>query len=296
MKIGLQVVDFKWPGGPAAIGHTLAEIAKTADEAGFASLWVMDHFFQMDMTQMGLVPTDPMLDSYTALSYMAGVTARVRLGAMVTSVVYRHPGHLIKTVSALDVLSGGRAYLGIGAAWYEREARGLGLPFPPTKERFERLEETLQIAHQVWSGDFKPYQGKHYQLAEPMNNPQPLSKPHPPILIGGAGEQKTLRLVAKYADACNLFAFMGNAEVAKKLDVLKRHCDDVGRPYDQIERTALGQVHLGTGGMSTSDLIAFCRGLASVGIQHFIFSVSNVHEIKPIEVIGREVIPAVAEL
>jgi F420-dependent oxidoreductase-like protein len=292
MKIGLQIMRFDWPGSPANIGPILAEIARTADGVGFDSLWVMDHFFQMEMR--GLNPRDPMLDSYTALGYMAAVTKRARLGTMVTGVIYRQPGHLIKIVSNLDVLSGGRAYLGIGAAWYEREARGLGFPFPPVKERFERLEETLQIAKQVWSGEVKPYLGKHYQLAEPMNNPAPLSKPHPPILIGGSGEKKTLRLVAKYADACNLFNSSGE-ELARKLDILKRHCDEVGRPYNEIERTALGQVRLGAGGMSPADLIATCRDLAKVGIQHFIFSVADVYDIKPLETIGREVIPAVRE-
>jgi F420-dependent oxidoreductase-like protein len=235
-----------------------------------------------------------MLDSYTVLGYLAAVTRRARLGTMVTGVVYRHPGHLVKVVSTLDVLSGGRAYLGIGAAWYEREAKGLGFPFPPLQERFERLEETLQIAKLMWSGQVKPYQGKYYQLAEPMNNPMPLSKPHPPILIGGAGEKKTLRLVAEYGDACNLFAYMGNDELVRKLDVLKRHCDDVGRDYEEIERTALGQVQLGPGGMSVSDFIGLCRSLADLGIQHFIFSMPDDHEIAPIETIGREVIPAVA--
>ncbi|MGE5446409.1 MAG: LLM class F420-dependent oxidoreductase [Ignavibacteriales bacterium] len=298
MKIGLQIVRFNWAGSPDNIGRRLAEIGKTADEVGFSSIWVMDHFFQIDMAQFGLLPQDPMLDGYTALSYLAVVTERARLGTMVTGVVYRHPGHLMKIVSGLDVLSGGRANLGIGAAWYEREAVGLGLPFPPLKERIERLEETLQIAKQMWSGEVKPYNGRYYQLAEPINNPLPLSKPHPPILVGGWGEKKTLRLVAKYADACNLYAppFSSNDEVARKLDVLKRHCDDIGRPYNQIERTALGMINLGTGGMSVSAVIALCRGLADVGIQHFIFSMPNDHEITPIEVIGREVIPAVSEL
>ena len=294
MKLGLQIVRFDWPGSPANIGAKLAEIGKTADAAGFDSIWVMDHFFQMDMPDMGLKPEEPMLDSYTALGYLAAVTEQARLGTMVTGINYRHPGHLLKIVSGLDVLSGGRANLGIGAGWYEREAKGLGFPFPALKERFERLEETLQIMKQVWSGDFSAYEGKHYNLAEPMNNPQPLSKPHPPILIGGGGEKKTLRLVAQYADACNLFAFMGNEGLAHKLDVLKRHCDDVGRDYDEIEKTALGMVMLGEGGMSPADLIGMCRGLANVGMDSFIFSLVNVHDITPIETIGREVIPAVA--
>lgn len=296
MKIGLQVIRFDWPGSPQNTGKKLREIAEAADKAGFSSLWVMDHLFQIDMAQMGLEPHDPMLEAYTALGYLAPLTSRVRLGVMVTSALYRHPGYLIKTVTTLDVLSGRRANLGIGAAWYEREAQGLGLPFPPLKERMERLEETLDIAKLMWSGEVKPYNGKHYQLAEPINNPLPLSKPHPPILVGGIGEKKTLRLVARYADACDLFGppLGGIDEIAKKLDVLRHHCDEIGRPYDQIERTVLGVVNVGEGGAAPSDLIAQCRGLAAIGIQHFIFSMPNTHEITPIEVIGREVIPAVA--
>jgi F420-dependent oxidoreductase-like protein len=238
-----------------------------------------------------------MLEGYSALNFMASVTKQARLGAMVTGANYRQPGFLVKTVTALDVLSGGRAWLGIGAGWYEREAVGLGLPFPPLKERFERLEETLQIAKQMWSGDFVPYHGKHYHLAEPINSPQPLTKPHPPILIGGSGEKKTLRLVAQYGDACNLFAFFGNDVLMQKLDVLKRHCDDVGRNYDEIERTVLAPVHAGPEGISISAVLENCRTWASLGIQHVIFSdVPNVYELTPLEVIGREVIPAVAEL
>lgn len=294
MKLGLQIVSFKWPGSPENMGARLAEIARTADEAGFASIWVMDHLFQMDAPYMGLHPEDPMLDCYTALGYIAAVTRQVRLGAMVTAVTYRQPGHLIKVVSTLDVLSGGRANLGIGAAWYEREAKGLGLPFPPLAERFERLEETLQIVRQVWSGQVKPYTGRYYHLAEPINQPEPLSRPHPPILIGGSGEKKTLRLVAEYGDACNIFSHIGIDELARKLDVLKRHCDELGRPYDEIERTALGQINLGPGGMSVTDLIELCRSLAGIGIQQFIFSIANDYELKPIERIGREVVPAIA--
>ena len=294
MKLGLQISRFDWPGSPANIGPKLADIGRAADEAGFDSLWVMDHVFQI--TPM-LGPVDaPMLEAYSALSYLAGVTRRVRLGAMVTAVVYRDPGLLVKAVSTLDVLSGGRANLGIGAAWYEREAHGLGLAFPPLRERFERLEETLQIAKQMWAGDRKPFHGKHYHLAEPINSPSPLSRPHPPILIGGGGETKTLRFVAQYADACNLFVRAGNAELTRKLDVLKRHCDALGRDYATIERTVLSQVDLRPGAMTPSDVIKTCEDLAGIGIQHFIFGLVNVHEINPIEVIAREVIPAVAGL
>jgi F420-dependent oxidoreductase-like protein len=288
----LQVPNFSWPGGPRELGARLADIGRTADDAGFASLWVMDHFFQIGMVGP---PDDPMLECYSALSYLAGVTKRVKLGALVTGVVYRYPGILVKTVSTLDVLSGGRAYLGIGAAWNEQESRGLGVPFPPLKERFEQLEETLQITHRMWSDEVVPYEGKHYQLAEPLNRPQPLTRPHPPILIGGSGEQKTLRLVAQYADACNLFARAGADTIRQKLDVLKRHCEAVGRPYEEIERTALGTVELGPGKMTAADVIAFCRSLADLGIQHLLFNMPNVHELAPLETFGREIIPAVAE-
>jgi F420-dependent oxidoreductase-like protein len=291
MRVGLQIPRFTWPGGAAEIGRKLAEIATTADQAGFASIWVMDHFFQID--RVGAVD-EPMLEGYSTLSYLAGLTRRARLGTLVTGVVYRHPGVLVKTVSTLDVLSGGRAYLGIGAAWNEREALGLGAPFPPLAERFRRLEEALQIAHQMWAGNTAPYQGTYYQLAEPLNVPAPLSRPHPPILVGGMGEQKTLRLVARYADACNLFAYGGPDVVRAKLEVLRRHCDAVGRPYEEIERTGLGTVALGAGGMTAAQVIDLCRGLAGAGLQHIIFNMPNVHEIAPLETFGREIIPAVA--
>src|SRR6185503_17247308 len=212
MKISLQIPNFTYSDGPRELGKNLAEIARAAEDAGFSSIWVMDHFFQIGdrARSAGLGPAeDEMLEGYSTLSYLAGITKKVRLGTLVTGVVYRHPGILIKTVTTLDVLSGGRAYFGVGAAWNEREARGLGVPFPPVKERFERLEETLQIAKQMWSENNGAYTGRHFQLAETLCNPQPLTKPHPPILIGGGGERKTLRLVAEYADACNLFARMG---------------------------------------------------------------------------------------
>jgi F420-dependent oxidoreductase-like protein len=290
MRIGLQIPRFSWPGSPESTGATLARIARTADEAGFASIWVMDHFFQIPA--VGPVEA-PMFEAYNTLGYIAAVTRRARLGTMVTGVVYRHPGLLIKAVTGLDVLSGGRAYLGIGAAWNEREALGLGLPFPPLKERFERLEETLQIARQVWSGSTAEYRGRHYHLAEPIISPAPITRPHPPILIGGSGEKKTLRLVARYGDACNLFARIGNDEIARKLDVLKRHCEDVGRDYDEIERTALD--HLEPGGVNVSEVIRLCRDLAHLGIQHVIFSVADDYTIAPLDTFGREIIPAVAE-
>jgi F420-dependent oxidoreductase-like protein len=293
MKIGLQIPSFTWPGGAEKIGLKLAEIAHNAEDAGFASLWVMDHFFQIN----GVGPVEnEMLESYSTLAYLAGLTKKARLGTMVTGVVYRHPGVLIKAVTTLDVLSGGRAYLGIGAAWNEQEARSLGIPFPPVKERFERLEETLQIALQMWSGKQDPYVGKHYQLQRTLNSPQVLSKPHPPILIGGMGEKKTLRLVAKYADACNLFARPGLDVVRAKLEILKKHCAEVGRDYNEIEKTTLGTVLLDPDNMTAQSVIEFCRALAKIGVQHAIFNMPNVSEIKPLEIFGREIIPVVADL
>jgi F420-dependent oxidoreductase-like protein len=298
MKIGLQVPNFTWPGGPKEIHTTLAEIARTADEAGFSSLWVMDHFFQIGRPNNpgGLGPAeDEMLEGYSTLSYLAGFTKHVTLGTLVTGVVYRYPGILIKTVTTLDVLSGGRAWLGIGAAWNERESRGLGVPFPPVKERFERLEETLQIAQLMWSDTVAPYDGKYYHLEETLCHPQPLSTPHPLIMIGGTGEKKTLRLVAQYADACNLFFGMEMEALQHKLDVLKQHCETVGRDYAEIEKTTLGGAYLAQGKMSVSDVIEQCRALAGIGVQHAIFNMPNVHEITPLEIFGREIIPAVAE-
>jgi F420-dependent oxidoreductase-like protein len=298
MRIGLQVPNFTWPGGPVAIAPTLAQIARTADDAGFASLWVMDHFFQIGDPDraIGLGPAeDEMLEGYTTLAYLAALTRKVKLGTMVTGVIYRYPGILVKTVTTLDVLSGGRAYLGIGAAWFEREAKGLGVPYPSTAERFQRLEEALQIARQMWSDNNGPYDGQHYHLAETLCNPQPLSHPHPPILVGGGGEQKTLRLVAEYADACNLFARMGMDNLRHKLEVLQRHCDAVGRDYAAIEKTTLDTAYLAPGGQSSAEIVELCRSLAALGIQQAIFNMPNVHEITPLEVFGREIIPAVAE-
>ncbi|MGH8990029.1 MAG: LLM class F420-dependent oxidoreductase [Acidimicrobiia bacterium] len=233
MRFGFQFSSFEWPGGPPEIGARLGEAARILDEAGADTLFLMDHFFHLE----GFVPVDsPLLEGYTTLGFLAGHTSQTRLGLMVTGVTYRHPGVLAKTVSTLDVLSGGRATLGIGAAWYEREHIGLGIPFPPVAERFERLEETIQICRQMWSGEAKPYEGRHYRLAETLDRPGPLG--HIPLLIGGGGERKTLRLVARYADACNLFS-TGADEVGHKLDVLRRHCESEGRDYGTIRKTML---------------------------------------------------------
>lgn len=291
MRIGLQIPSFTWPGGAAAIPGTLADIATTAESAGFYSLWVMDHFFQI--SQVG-PPEQEMLEGYTALSYLAGLTSKVKLGTMVTGVIYRYPGILIKTVTTLDVLSGGRAYLGIGAAWNEQESKGLGVPFPPLGIRFEQLEETLQIAKQMWSGQDTPYTGKHFQLERTLCSPQPLSHPHPPILVAGGGEKKTLRMVAQYADACNLY---GSPDViASKLQILKQHCTALGRDYASIEKTTLGYADLSPGKMSPADVIAQCRQLRSLGVDHALFYLKNAHEIRPLEVFGREIIPEISGL
>jgi F420-dependent oxidoreductase-like protein len=267
MRIGLQIPSFTFPGGPERIGPTFARMARDADQAGLHSLWVMDHFFQIPVVGP---PEEPMLESYTALSYAAALTEHITLGTMVTGVTYRHPGILVKTVTTLDVLSGGRAWLGIGAAWNEEESRGLGVAFPPTAERFERLEETLKIAHQMWKGDESPIQGRHYTLERPLNSPPAARRPHPPILIGGTGEKKTLRFVAKYADACNLF---DNDELPRKLDVLREHCEREGRDHAEIEKTSL--TFLPTAGPSVDQAVDSVGRLAEAGIEHVIFSQST---------------------
>jgi F420-dependent oxidoreductase-like protein len=293
MKLGLQIPSFTWPGGVERIGPILSRLGQAAEEAGFSSLWVMDHFFQIEMVGK---PEEPMLEGYNALNFLAAATQKIRLGTLVTGVIYRYPGILIKAMTTLDVLSGGRAYFGIGAGWYEREAIALGVPFPPLKERFERLEETVQIALQMWSGKAAPYSGKHYRLAETLCSPLPISKPHPPIMIGGVGEKRTLPLVAKYADACNLYAFENLDLLRAKLDVLRRHCDTIGRPFEEIERTAIGAIDLRHGAMNAREAIEYCRRVSDAGIQHFIVSLPGDYELKPIEVMGKEVIPAVAAL
>ncbi|ATO12684.1 LLM class F420-dependent oxidoreductase [Micromonospora sp. WMMA2032] len=235
MKLGLHYWTYSTPADPAAIAPTLAETATLAEQAGIASFTVMDHYFQME----AMAPaSEPMLEAYTTLGYLAALTRRMTLGVLVTGVMYRYPGLLAKIVSTLDVLSGGRARLGVGASWYEREQRGLGVPVVPVAERFERLEETLRICKQMWSDDDGPFEGRHHHLAETLNSPQPLSRPHPPIMVGGGGEKKTLLLVARYADACNLFG-TGREDVAHKLDVLRAHCAAEGRDYDTVEKTVL---------------------------------------------------------
>jgi F420-dependent oxidoreductase-like protein len=255
------------------------------------SLWVMDHFFQI--TGVGSVEEE-MLEGYSTLSFAAAITEKIKLGTMVTGVIYRHPGILAKTVTTLDVLSGGRAYFGIGAAWFEREALGLGVPYPSTSERFQRLEETLQIVQQMWSGKVAPYNGKHYQLAETLNSPQPISKPHPPILIGGMGEKKTLRMVAQYANACNLFARTGIDTMKSKLDILRQHCDKLGRNYDDIEKTSLNTVDFAY--VSPAKLLENLKAQATIGITHAIFNIPNVYDLTALNVFAKEIVPAAASI
>jgi F420-dependent oxidoreductase-like protein len=290
VQIGVQIPDFTSPGGPARLGADLATVARTADDAGFSFIAVMDHFFQIGV----IGPADrEMLEAYTTLGYLAGCTSRVSLLTLVTGTVYRYPGILAKIVTTLDVLSGGRAWLGIGAAWNEEESRALGIPFPPVAERFERLEETLQICLQMWRGDEAPYQGRHYQLARLLNSPQALSVPHPPVMIGGGGERKTLRLVARYAQACNLFP---TPDLARKLDVLRAHCDAEGRDYDEITKTCYFIFDPGAKGEKTGEMIDRLGELAEMGFQAAIGAVANVWDVTPLEIIGNEVIPAVASL
>jgi F420-dependent oxidoreductase-like protein len=285
MKLGIAVTDFSWPVPAAQIGPIVTGIARRADQAGFDSLWTMDHFFQIRIT--GLPPESPMLEAYATLAFMAGQTSRIQLGTTVTSVAYRHPGVLVKIVTSLDVLSGGRMILGVGAgapwntlpAGYsprDAETYGLGIPFPSLAERFERLEELLQIAHQMWRGDEEPYEGQHYRLLRPLNSPNSLQRPHPPILIGGSGERKTLRLVARYGDMCNLFDLPGTGfadNLRHKLQVLRQHCDAVGRDYDEIEKTVATFLDLGDDpGDGLKRFGDHLTQLAEIGIDHAIVS------------------------
>lgn len=271
MKLGIQINRFDFPGGTAKIGHNLKILSAAAEDSGFDSIWVMDHFFQIQVVGDY---QDPMMEAYTTLGYIAGITKKVKLGTMVTGVIYREPAVLINAVTALDVLSGGRAYFGIGAGWNFQEAIALGLPDPRTSRRFDRLEDTLKLALQMWSDDSKPFKGKIYTLPEPLLHPGPLSKPHPPILIGGGGEGKTLRYVAKYADACNLFAY-DMAALVHKLEILKKHCRDVGRSYTEIEKTVLAGINISDAAKSPNQLLAVLQPLRKLGIDHAILSITS---------------------
>ncbi len=298
MKVGLQVSSFSWPGGDAAIGPTLARIARQADEVGFDSLWVMDHLFQI--RSIG-APEEPMLEGLTTLGYLAAHTSRLRLGLMVGGIHYRHPGIWLKAVTTLDVLSGGRAWFGIGAAWNEEESRGLGIPMPVLADRFELLEDTLRFVRDGWTGEHgtqRRFEGHAIRATRVLNSPQAISRPRPPILVGGGGEQRTLRLVARYADACNVFG--APEQVAHKYEVLRRHCETEGRDYGSIERTNLTWVSLTpdgrSGSMTPSALVDRLGGWAEAGSMHTIFSVRIVWDTAKLELIGRDVLPQVRHL
>jgi F420-dependent oxidoreductase-like protein len=319
MKIGLQIPNFTFPNGPEGFANDIKDIVTTAERAGFYSVWLMDHFFQLGREgDLLLGPAeDDMYEGYSLLSYIAAFTRKVKLGTMVTGNIYRHPGVLVKTVTTLDVLSGGRAYLGIGAGWFERESVGLGIPYHNWKIRFEMLEETLQIAKQMWSNNNGEFMGNHYKLKETLCSPRPLQRPHPPILIGGMGPKKTLRLVAKYADACNFFTRGGLDLVKNALTILEKHCKDVGRPFDQIEKTTLGSVHLGHSELpdfveskrrdgtshraiilkTSEKTIEYLEELAKIGIDHAIVNMRYpLDDYKPLEIFQNEIIPAVSDM
>ena len=287
MKFGLQINNFTWPGGAAAIGPTLARVTRTADDVGFDSIWVMDHFFQI----RGLGPPEaPMLEGMTALGFMAAHSEKARVGLMVGGIHYRPPGLWIKAHTTLDVLSGGRAWFGIGAAWNEEESAGLGFPMPPLGQRFEWLEDTLQMAHAMWnggSGSGESFDGTHAHASRLLNSPQSLSRPRVPIMIGGGGERKTLRLVAQYADACNVFG--GAEHIRHKYAVLREHCERLGRPYDEIEKSTLQSVDPDR--ESPDEIVERFGALGEAGAQHILFSLRGVSDTARLERLGAEVFP-----
>src|SRR5687768_9748609 len=293
MKLGLQLNSFDWNGGPERFGRTLADIARSAEGAGFDRIAVADHLWQHPIMG-GPVAYEP--ECYTTLAFLAANTGQTKLTAMVSGVHFRYPAVLAKTVTTIDVLSGGRAWLGIGSGHYEEEATGLGIPFPPQRERFEMLEETVQIALRMWSGergDERPFEGEHYRLDRPLNLPQSISRPHPPIMIAGDGEKKTLRLVARYADACSL---RPGPQVPRKLDVLRRHCEEEDTDYDSIEKTCAFAFDVGERGENVDELIGQLRWLSGMGIETVIGFLPRVDRISPLETIGKKVIPVVADL
>jgi F420-dependent oxidoreductase-like protein len=292
MKLGLQLNSFDWAGGPGRFGKNLVEIGRVAEEAGFDRIGVADHLWQHPIMG-GPEANEP--ECYTTLTFLAANTEQIGLTAMVSGIHFRHPAVLVKSVTTLDVLSGGRAGFGVGSGHYPEETAGLGIPFPPQKERFEMLEETLQIALSMWSGergDDCPFEGKHYKLERPLNLPQSLTRPHPPIMIAGDGEKKTLRLVARYADACSL---RPGPEIPRKLGILRRHCEAEDRDYGSIEKTCAFAFDVGEGGEKVKELIGHLRWLAGMGVETVIGMVPGVDQIRPLETIGREVIPAVAD-
>ena len=292
MKLGLQLNSFDWKGGPARFAANLTEIGEAAEEAGFDRIGVADHLWQHPI--MGGPEADEP-ECYTTLAFLAAHTERIGLTAMVSGIHFRHPAVLVKSVTTLDVLSGGRAGFGVGSGHYPEEMAGLGIPFPPQKERFEMLEETLQIALRMWSGergDERPFEGKHYRLGRPLNLPQSTTRPHPSIMVAGDGEKKTLRLVARYADACSL---RPGPQVPEKLEALRRHCEEAGTDYEAIEKTCAFRFDVGEDGEKTEELVGQLRWLAGMGIQTVIGGVPGVDALSPLETIGEQVVPAVAD-
>ena len=294
MHIGLQIPSFKYPGGTAAIRPKLKEIVTTAEESGFYSLWVMDHYYQIKGL-FGEAYTDPMMEAYTALGYVAGLTEKAYLGVLVTGVIYRHPAVLMKMINTLDILSGGRSYFGIGAGWYEDEAKGYGIPYPSTSERFELLEDNLKLAKALWASDQTSFAGRHVSAPAITNNPRPLSNPHPRIMVGGTGPNKTLRMVAQYADACNIGDWVGVENMQKALDILKGHCETLGRDYATIEKTSLCTVHL-SGDDTVDSVIGRIKALAAMGFTHAIFNMPDVYDMTPLQTFAKDIIPAAAQL
>jgi alkanesulfonate monooxygenase SsuD/methylene tetrahydromethanopterin reductase-like flavin-dependent oxidoreductase (luciferase family) len=311
VKLGFQLPYFDWPGSPETTASKLREIAKAVEEAGFSSFWVMDHLFQLGGA-FG-EKTAPLPEAYTTLSYVAGLTKNIKLGVLVTNNILRYPGVLVKMVTTLDVLSGGRMYLGIGpGGMVEREIVGYGVYRPPLRERISRLEETLQIAHHMWSDDRSSYKGKYFHLEEPICSPQPLSRPHPPILVGmWRGGPRMLRIAARYADAVNLqfgsplpeFADWMHEKyeerrgfIPDRLGKLRKLCEEYGRDYDGIEKTILGTVRIAPDAMTVEDVLGICVELGELGIEQVILNMPNSHEIAPIETIGVEVIPQIRDM
>ncbi len=298
MNVAVQLNEFHNAGSTSNLAGYVADSAMWAEQAGFSTFYMMDHLFQIDTRWSA---EDPMLDVFAVLSYLAAKTSTIHLGQMVLGVTYRHPGVLVKQATSLDVLAGGRTYFGIGAAWYEREHLGLGVPFPPLKERFERLEETIQIALQMWSDDNGPYAGTHYQLAETLNQPQPISSPRPKILVGGSGEQKTLRMVAQYADACNISIANGRDVLEHKLRVLRDHCQRLGRDYGEIEKTSNGGFKRisrsgDDGTMTPDEAIEQLSQLAALGVDTALIGIGSVNAPESREIMEREIIPAAASM
>jgi alkanesulfonate monooxygenase SsuD/methylene tetrahydromethanopterin reductase-like flavin-dependent oxidoreductase (luciferase family) len=283
-----------WQGGVPRLGPLLAEVVQAAEAAGFDAIAVADHVWLHPIVGG---PLRSHLEAYTTLGYIAALTERVRLLALATAAPYRRAGLLAKIVTTLDVLSRGRAVLGIGSGDYPEEAVGLGLPFPESaRDRFDLLEETVKACLEMWEGEHgseRAFEGRHVQLGRALNVPQSLSRPHPPILIAGSGEKRTLPLVARYGDACNI---RPSPEIPRQLELLRRLCEREGRDYEAIEKTAPFAFDVGENGSKVEDLLGQLRWLAGMGIETVFGWVVGVDRITPIEIMSREVIPAAGEL